>query len=131
VDIKIIRDGKEKILNVKITEKETEEEEEAAIPSGKDIGISVTSMTPRLARRYGYRTQQGLLITQVRKYSEAERKGLKAGDIILEVNRKEIDSVRDLENVVKKTESGDAIIFLIRRESNGESQDFIVTLRIP
>jgi serine protease Do len=131
VDIKIIREGKEKILTVKIAEKEAQEEEEATIPSGKDIGISVTSMTPRLAQRYGYRTQQGLLITQVRKYSEAERKGLKAGDIILEVNRKEIDSVRDLENVVKKTESGDAIIFLIRRESNGESQDLIVTLRIP
>jgi len=131
VNIKVIRDGKEKSFTVKITEKEPEAESEPAAPSGKDIGISVTSMTPRLARRYGYRTQEGLLITQVRKYSEAERKQLKAGDIILEVNRKEIDSVKELENVMKKTESGDAIILLIRRESNGEFQDFIVTLRIP
>jgi len=131
VEIKVIRDGKEKNLIVKIAEMEPEEEEEPTVPSGKDIGISVTAITPRLARRYGYRTQQGLLITQVRKYSEAERKQLKAGDIIIEVNRKEVDSVKDLEDVVKKTETGDAIILLIRRESNGEFQDFIVTLRIP
>jgi len=131
VNVKVIRDGKEKSFAVKITEKEPEEEIEPAAPSGKDIGISVTAMTPRLAQRYGYRTQQGLLITQVRKYSEAERNGTRAGDIILEVNRKDIASIRDFENVVKKTESGDAIILLIRRESNGEFQDRIVTLRIP
>ncbi len=131
VDIKVIRDGKEKSFTVKITEKEPAEEIEPTTPSGKDIGISVTAMTPRLAQRYGYRTRQGLLITQVRKYSEAERSGLKAGDIILEVNRKEVDSVKDFENIVKKTESGDAIILLVRTESNGEPQDRIVTIRIP
>jgi len=131
VDIKVIRDGKEKTLTVKITEQEPEEEKEPTTPSGKDLGISVTAMTPRLARKYGYRTQQGLLITQVRKYSEAQRRGLQAGDIILEVNRQEIDSVKDLEDVVEKAKSGEALILLIRRESSGEFQDFIVTLRIP
>ena len=131
VDIKAIRDGKEKSFTVKITEKEPEEEIEPETPSGKDIGISVTAMTPRLAQRYGYRTREGLLITKVQQYGEAERKGLKAGDIILEVNRKEVASVKDFEDIVKKTESGDAIILLIRRESQGEFQDLIVTLRIP
>lgn len=130
VDIKVIRDGKEKTFTVKITELEEEEEKEPTAPSGKDLGITVTAMTPRLARKYGYRTQEGLLITQVRKYSEAERKGIRAGDIILEVNRKEVDAVKDLEEVVKKAKPGEAIILLIRRESNGEYQDSIVTLRI-
>ncbi|NIM91677.1 MAG: Do family serine endopeptidase [Candidatus Aminicenantes bacterium] len=131
VNIKVIRDGKEKSFTVRITEKSPVEEMEPETPSGKDIGISVTAMTPRLAQRYGYRTREGLLITKVQQYSEAERRGLRAGDIILEVNRKEVASVRDFENIVKKKESGDAIILLVRRESNGEFQDTLITLRIP
>lgn len=131
VNIKVIRDGKEKILTPTIIELEPEVEKEAAKDTGKDLGISVTAMTSRLARRYGYRTQEGLLVTEVRRYSEAERKGIKAGDIILEVNRKEVISVKELENIMKKTESGDAIIVLVRREQNGEIQDSILTLRIP
>lgn len=131
VRIKVIRDGKEKTLIPTIAKLESEEEEETPAASGKDLGISVTPMTPRLARRYGYTTQEGLLITQVDRYSEAARKGIQQGDIILEVNRKKVNSVKDLENVVKKTKSGGAILLLIRREENGDLTDLIQTLRIP
>jgi len=133
IEIKIIRDGKEKTLTVKIAELESEEERETSTPSGKDLGISVTTLTSQLARRYGYRTTEGLLVTQVRQYSEAARKRIETGDIILEVNRKKVTSVKDLENIVKKTKSGDPLMLLIRREGEGDRniQEFIVTLRIP
>ena len=54
-------------------------------------------MTPSLARRYGYRTTEGLLVTEVRNYSEADKAGIATGDIILEVNRKKVSTVRELE----------------------------------
>ena len=87
-------------------------------------------MTPSLARRYGYRTTEGLLVTEVRNYSEADRAGLAAGDIILEVNRKKVATVREFESILKKTPSGDEVILLVRRESDGQSQDLILPLKV-
>jgi len=131
VGIKVIRDGKEKTLTATVEELEPEAAKPTAEASARDIGFSVTSLTPSLARRYGYQTQEGLLVTQVKTYSEAERKGIEVGDIILEVNRKRVRNVLDLDAVLKKAQSGEPIMFLVRKEREGEYQDYIVTLRIP
>jgi len=132
VDIKVIRDGKEKLLTAKLEELSTgEEEEQPSTSSGQDLGISVTTMTPNIARRYGFRTQEGVLITKVRRYSEAERKELIAGDIILEANRQEVKDSGDLKRIIDKLKPGDGLILLIRRERDGESAEFITTLKIP
>ncbi|MFQ6070059.1 MAG: DegQ family serine endoprotease [Candidatus Aminicenantales bacterium] len=131
VKIKVIRKGKEIILTPTIAELEPAEGETAAPATEKDIGLEVIALTPQLARRYGYRTQEGLLVTRVKKYSEAEQKNIAVGDIIIEVNQKKVTSKRELENIIKRTKSGEAILLLIRRERNGASQDYIVTLRIP
>lgn len=129
--IKVIRDGKEKILEAKIAELEPAEAESTPTSSDKDIGISVTTLTPGLARRYGFETEEGLLITRVRQYSAADRAGLQRGDIILEVNREKMKTVKDLENILKELKSGDPLMLRLRRETRSGSQDFIVTLRIP
>jgi serine protease Do len=132
VEIKVVRKGgEEKILKAKITERETEDEgQKPETSSDKDIGFKVRELTPRLASRLGYRTEEGLIITDVTRYSEADRKGIQRGDIILEVNQTKMESVRDLENILKKAEPGDAIMLLLRREGNGGG-DFILTLSIP
>ena len=131
IEIKVVRDGREKILNVTLVERPSEEEEETPAASGKDLGLSVATMTSRLARRYGFQTQEGVMITDVRRYSEAYRKDLRAGDIILEANRKKVKTVKDLRNLINSLDSGNTLILLIRRERNGESEEFIRTLRIP
>lgn len=131
VNIKVIRDGKEKILTTTIAELKTEVEKEASTASGEDLGISVYTLTPQLARRYGLRTQEGILITKVDSYSQAAKQDIQRGDIIIEVNKRKVTSVRELENIVKKTKPGDPIMLLLRRESDGRVQEFIRTLRIP
>ena len=97
----------------------------------KDLGFTVRELTPSLAKRYGLETSEGLIITQVRRYSEAERKGLAAGDIIIELNKRRVATADELERILKKLESGQVIILLIRRESEGQAFDRIVTLRVP
>ncbi|MDH7493693.1 MAG: Do family serine endopeptidase [Candidatus Saccharicenans sp.] len=131
VTIKIIRDGKEMTVKARVDELEP-----VAAPSqkeslDKDVGLSLTTITPALARRYGLSTTEGLLVTEVKQYSEAARAGLQAGDIILEANRVKVNSVKEFQDILKKTESGEEIILLVRRESDGEKIDFIVTLRLP
>jgi serine protease Do len=133
IDVKVVRKGgEEKILKVKIAEREsTDEGQEPATSTDKDIGFKVRELTSRLASRLGYQTEEGLVITEVTRYSEAQRKGIQRGDIILEANQTKMETVKDLENILKKAKKGDAVMLLLRREGNGRSTDYIVTLSIP
>ena len=132
VEIKVIRDGKEKILTAKLVELSTGDEiEQPEASSGQDLGISVSNMTPRIARRLGVNTEEGVLITDIRQYSEANRKGLQVYDVIIEANRQRVKDVDDLRAVIKKLDAGDSLVLLIRRETNGEPRELIRTLKIP
>ncbi len=132
VDIKVIRDGKELILTARLEELSTGEEvEKAETSSGQDLGITVETMTSRLARRYGFQTEEGVLIREVRRYSEADRKGIEVGDIIIEANRQTVKDVNDLRKIINKLDSGDSLILLIRRETEGDPIELIRTLKIP
>jgi serine protease Do len=131
VDIKVVRDGKEQTFTVTIEELDPAEAKVEAKSSDKDLGFTVRELSPTLARRFGLETQEGLIITQVKPYSEADRKGLAPYDIILEVNRRKVSTVEEMERIMAKFESGQAIILLVRREQDGDSIDRIVTLRVP
>jgi S1-C subfamily serine protease len=131
VDVKVVRDGKEQTFTVSVEELDPAEAKVESKSSDKDLGFTVRELTPTLARRYGLETQEGLIITQIKNYSEADRKGLAVGDIILEVNRKRVSTVDEMERIMSKFESGQAIILLVRREQDGETLDRIVTLRVP
>ncbi len=131
VEIKIIRDKREKILTVTLAERRSEIAQEAPASSSKDLGFNITNMTPSLARRYGFKTEEGVIITDIRRFSEAEKKGLRVGDIIFKANSREVKNTRDFRNIVNRLDSGDTLMLRVRRESNGESAEFIITLRIP
>jgi serine protease Do len=131
VELKVIRNGKEKVLTAKLTELRTEEEQEASPSSRKDLGLTVTSLTPRVAKRYGFRSREGVLITAVQRYSVADRNGLKRGDIILEANGQNVKDEDELMKIVDKLNSGDTLMLRIRRESQRDTTESIVTLRIP
>jgi serine protease Do len=131
VDLTILRDGKELTLSVKVIEYESGEQETTASDESSDIGFSVQELTPRLAQRYGLETTEGLIITEIRRYSEAERRGLARGDIITEVNRQKVETVKDLRDILKKLSAGEAVMIRIIRERNRNATEFFVTLRIP
>jgi serine protease Do len=131
VEIKVIREGKEKILTAKLEEYPTEETEVASAASGKELGMKYTTLTPRLAGRLGFQTEEGVIITEITRYSEADRRGLLPRDIILEANRQSVSEARDLENIINKLKPGATLMLVIRREGDRESQELIKTLRIP
>ncbi|HDJ22748.1 MAG TPA: DegQ family serine endoprotease [Candidatus Aminicenantes bacterium] len=131
IELKIFRDGEVKKLKAKIAELEPEEEAQPQATADKDIGITVQELTPQLARRYGFQTEEGLLITKVKRYSVAAEAGLQRGDIILEVNRKTVRKIRDLEKILRNLKSGDPVMLRIRRETRDGFSDYIITLRLP
>jgi serine protease Do len=131
IEIKIVRDGKEKILTATLAERPSAEGQEVPAASGKDLGINIMTLTSRLARRFGFQTEEGVLITDVRRLSEADKKDLRAGDIILEANGNKVTAEREFRNIVNKLDSGDTLMLRIRRERDGQAEEFIRTLRIP
>ena len=130
VNIVVVRDAKEMKVTATVDELEPEPEKGQIASPDKDIGVSVVALTPAIGRRYGLKTTEGLFITEVRNGSEADRENLAAGMIILEVNRKKMTAVRDFEDILKRTASGDEVILLVRQETEARSQDFIVSVKV-
>lgn len=132
VDLIVIRDGEEQIFPVKLTKVEGREAPETKNSTDDDIGYSVQDLTASIARQYGFRSQEGVLIMEVSEYSEAEEEGIQAGDIILEINRQPVKNVRDFQKIIKKIDKGRAYLLLLSRERGRRSPyQFIVTLRVP
>jgi len=128
--MKVIRDGKEMTITAVVEDLEPQGDKGQPASEDRGIGLSVRPLTPDLARRYGLRTTEGLLITEVQPYSEAARAGVQPGMIILEVNRKKVTASRELENAIQQTDPGDEIILLVRSESESQTQDLIIPIRV-
>lgn len=90
------------------------------------LGITVGPI-PENARKT-YDLPAGLYISDVKKGSDAEKKGVLAGDVITAVNGKEVLSTTDV-NAIKDTLSlGDEMTLSIFRKDTGESFDVNVEL---
>ncbi|MDH3494729.1 MAG: PDZ domain-containing protein [Acidobacteriota bacterium] len=64
--------------------------------SGRYLGVGVVSLTKQLGDYFGVEGGKGLLINDVTKDSPAERAGLRAGDVIVEIDGKEVKNHSDL-----------------------------------
>ncbi len=78
------------------------------------LGVVIQEITPDIAEAIGVR--EGIIIAQVIKGSPADRAGLKVGDIIVALNGKKMDSVRDLQLSIMKTRPGTVVTLTVIRE---------------
>lgn len=80
--------------------------------SGRRIGIGVTTLTKQLSEHFG--VTGGVMINEVRADSPAAKAGLKAGDIIVEVEGKEVKGDVDLIRAIGEKKEGDVTLTIIR-----------------
>ncbi len=83
------------------------------------IGISLKTLTPDMASQMGIEVDKGVLITRVQPGSVAEENGLKAGDVIIEINQQEVRSASQAKRILSRVKSGQPILFLIFRQGEG------------
>ncbi len=123
VEVKVLRDGKEKTLFVNIGTKSEDEMAEAA-PEEKDtatdrrLGLSVQPLTPEVAKRLGITDTEGVIISSVKPDSPAGDAGLRRGDVIKEIDRNPVKNVRDYSKAITEAEKSDVALFLILRGNN-------------
>lgn len=80
------------------------------------IGIQAQDLNPDLAEAFGLKNQRGAVINSVLPGSPAEKSGMKAGDIIVAINKKKVKSARDVRNHVGLVPVGEEIDFDILRK---------------
>ena len=78
-----------------------------------EFGLVVQDLNPELAERLGLDSTEGVLITAVQPGSPADEAQLRSGDVILEVDRSEVEDVEDLRAQLDAADDG--ALFLIRR----------------
>ena len=81
-------------------------------------GLVVEELDHDRARQLGFQGTQGVVVTRVDPDSGAERAGLSAGDVIQEMNRRPIKSVKDFEKAFADLKKGASVLILITRRGN-------------
>lgn len=88
--------------------------------SNRRIGVSVSTLTKQLGDYFGVSDGKGLLISNVRENSPAAKAGLRAGDIIVEADGKEVKNNADLIRALNDKKDG-AVQMTIIRDRNRQT----------
>ncbi len=131
--LEVISEGKTVFLKVttiefpkEMVEVNTEESEEGMAEENALAGFSVTYLTAGIAKQLGLsRDEQGVVIVKVEPYSDADKAGLKRGDVIHEMNKKRVINLRDFNNITPNIRKGDTVLLFINRGG----KKFYITLK--
>jgi len=119
VALKILRDGKSITINATISEQPDLMQRAMGTVDNQFKGIHVQNLTPELRKRMELPVRvTGVVVSDINEDSPAEGT-LMRGDIIMQINRKNITSVKDYETVVSDIKTSQGIMILIYR--NGSS----------
>jgi len=104
----VLRDGRKMTFNIELAERDTE----VATAGGSSeaakekTGLTLRSLTSEIKRRYELdEDQTGVLIVDVDPLSAAAKARLSEGMIILEADRKEVNSVREFNRIISEASS--------------------------
>ena len=87
------------------------------------LGIAIQDVTDELASSFGVREREGVLVADVMKGGPAEAAGLRAGDVIVELDGAKIREVPDLQRRVAAVTPGEAVKLRVVREGTPHRLD--------
>ncbi len=90
------------------------------------LGVQIQGLTPELADSLGLKRTTGALVATPQDGSPAEKAGIKAGDLITEVNGLEVKDARDLAKKVADIIPGSEAKITLNRDG----QDKTITVKI-
>ncbi len=121
VQLKYIRNGKEKTSSLKVAE-QPEEIAKSGISQGQEVeqnlGLVVQEINPQIQRRLRIEDADGVIITNVDTGGPAQEAGLRIGDLILEINKKQIKNLDDYRKAMDSVKKGDTALLLVKRGKN-------------
>ena len=113
VRLKVFRAKEE--VRLSATVGELKEDEAVASASKKnDLGLTVQTLPPEIARSQGLEGTQGVLVAAVDPGGPGAAAGFRRGDVILEIDRKPIRDLADYEKAIAETKDKN-LLCLVRR----------------
>ena len=73
------------------------------------LGIAGQDITPELAKSFGLHEQRGVLISGVLEGGPADLAGIEPGDIIVRIDNRELESTRDILNIISALKPGQRV----------------------
>ena len=101
-------------------------------PQEAFAGLQVQELTPAIAERYGYASEEkGVVVTQVESGSNAEKKGIVPGSLIQEMEWTSIDDLASYSRLVEQlANEKKKQVLLYVKSPNGQGGAY-VTLKVP
>jgi len=121
VTVAVLRDGKRKYFTVKLGERPGRSEIAGKPPQIlQRLGLTVQELTDDVAEHFGYQGLKGVVVTRVEPDSEAARKGITRGMLIMEVNRRRVADVEEFNKAIEQSakQEAEAILLLIKQGLN-------------
>lgn len=120
IDVRVIRDGRTELLKVVIGELPADlakGESGEGSPEGVFQGVTVQGLTTELRERLDIPDKiKGVVVSGVAADSPAQGYGLKPGDVILQINRKDVRTVKDFSKAAEEVKKGDSVLMLVYRD---------------
>ncbi len=88
------------------------------------IGITGIDLDEATAKKYNLSV--GVYVKSIQEFSPAEKAGLKAGDVIIKADNKDITTMKELNELKESHQIGDTMTLVVNR--NGEQKEFTLTL---
>jgi len=117
VNIKIVRDGREKTLSVKIGELP---DETAAVKDAPDreseLGLEVTAIGDSRAQNFNVKAKSGVVVIGVDPELPAGQAGIAVGDVITSIGKREIKNLEDYRAAMAEVKKGKTVVFQIQQQ---------------
>jgi serine protease Do len=114
IKLVVFRDGKEEKITVEIGSLSESKFATKTSEIGKKLGLTIVAIDSDVAKQYGAKGEQGVVVAEVTPDSPAEYAGIKPGMIILRVNRSDVNTVPEFNEALKETEETKAARLLIK-----------------
>jgi serine protease Do len=126
IKLGVVREGKPMTIEVTTSAMPDKPEAMKEKESEEKLGAKVQELTPQLAARYRVSNEikRGVVVIGVEEGSPADELGLQEGDVILEINRKKIETTKDFEKAIKDINLEKGIVFRLHRRGNSFYHSF-------
>jgi serine protease Do len=120
VDVAVIRGGQSKTLSVGVGRLEFDDESQpVAGPTDTGLGMTLRELTPQLRQQLQVPPGRGgAVVERVGPASPAARAGVRAGDVVLEVNREPVRTVSGAVGVLRRVGDGGTALVLVWRQGH-------------
>jgi serine protease Do len=128
--IKVLRDGEERVIEVKIGERPSDEmlaRREPAAPTPEGVkppdnvlaALRVQPLDPNTMRQLNLPSNTaGVLVNHVESGSPAEAAGIQRGDVIQEVNHMVVKSLEEYQKAAANIKKEEMVVLLLSRQGN-------------